>query len=95
MSTSQRVERIAERLRSGLDAHHVEVQDESTLHAGHAGARGGAGHYSVFVVSTHFAGLDRVARQRAIYQALGDMFPGEIHALRARAQTPEEWRASG
>jgi BolA protein len=47
----------------------------------------------VVVVSARFAGLDRVARQRAIYDALGDMIPGEIHALSSRALTPEEWYA--
>ena len=89
-----RVERIAERLQSALEAERVEIQDDSAKHAGHAGARGGAGHYSVLVVSRRFAGLDRVSRHRLVYDALADMIPGEIHALSARALTPEE-RGSG
>ena len=89
-----RPERIVDRLRSGLAAEHVELEDESSLHAGHAGARGGAGHYRVLVVSERFAGLDRVARHRAVYDAVGDMIPGEVHALSARTLTPEEWRNS-
>jgi len=87
-----REKRLVERLRRGLGAEHVEVDDESGLHAGHAGARGGAGHYTVVVVSARFAGLDRVARHRAVYEAVGDMIPREIHALSIRGYTPKEWR---
>ncbi|HZR82627.1 MAG TPA: BolA family protein [Candidatus Binatia bacterium] len=89
-----RTEGIVARLRARLDALHVEIEDESALHRGHAGARGGAGHYRVLVVSQRFAGLDRVARQRAVYEALGDMIPGEIHALSSRTLTPEEWKGT-
>jgi len=90
---SERIDRIVERLRAGLDALVVEVGDDSALHAGPAGARGGGGHYRVVVVSERFAGLDRVARQRLVYAALGDMFPGEIHAFSARTMTPAEAEA--
>lgn len=88
-----RIERLTERLRVGLHAEHVEIVDESDRHRGHAGARGGAGHYRVIVVAARFAGLDRVARHRAVYDAVGDLIPGEVHALSARTFTPEEWRA--
>jgi BolA family transcriptional regulator, general stress-responsive regulator len=89
-----RIERIVERLRAALDAERVDVDDESARHAGHAGARGGGGHYRLLVVSERFAGLDRVARHRAVYDALGDMIPDEIHALSARTLTPAEWRSA-
>lgn len=87
---SERTERIAARLTAGLDATSVEIVDDSARHAGHAGARGGGGHYRVVVVSARFAGLDRLARQRAVHEALGDLFRTEIHALTARTLTPEE-----
>ena len=90
-----RDEKIVERLRRGLDATHVELIDDSEKHRGHPGARGGAGHYSVVVVAQRFAGLDRVARHRAIYEALGDLIPGEIHALSAQAFDPGEWSRRG
>jgi len=86
-------EQIVARLRSALAAERVDLEDESDRHRGHAGAQSGGGHYRVVVVSAQFAGLGRVERQRAIYAALGDMIPGEIHALSARAVTPEEWQA--
>jgi BolA protein len=84
---------LRERIQVGLAAEHVEVMDESARHAGHEGARAGASHYRVVVVSDRFTGRDRVARHRAIYEAAGDMIPGEVHALSATAYTPVEWRA--
>ena len=87
-----REEKLLDRLRTGLAAEHVALEDESARHAGHEGARGGGGHYSVLVVSTRFAGLDRLARHRAVYAAVVDMIPNEVHALSIRGLTPEEWR---
>lgn len=88
-----REERLLERLRSGLAAEHVALEDESARHVGHEGARGGAGHYAVVVVAARFVGLDQAARHRAVYAAVRDMMPAEIHALSIRTFTPEEWRA--
>jgi BolA protein len=53
-----REEKLLDRLRTGLAAEHVALEDESARHAGHEGAQGGAGHYRVLVVSARFAGLD-------------------------------------
>ncbi|MDO5059684.1 MAG: BolA family protein [Neisseria sp.] len=68
-----------------------EFQDDSHLHAGHAGNKGG-GHYSILVVSSAFEGLSRIMRQRKVNEALQPLFSdGLIHALSVRAQTPEEF----
>lgn len=80
---------IEARLRERLGAVHVEVEDESRLHAGH-GATGG--HYRAVVVSARFTGLSRVAAQRLVYEALGDWMRGPIHAFAVRTLTPEAWR---
>jgi len=81
---------IEQRLRERLAAVHVEIEDESRLHAGH-GASGG--HYRAVVVSERFAGLSRVAAQRLVYDALGEWMDGPIHAFAVRTLTPEEWRS--
>jgi BolA protein len=81
---------IEQRLQETLGAVHVEVEDESRLHAGH-GATGG--HYRAVVVSERFAGLSRVAAQRLVYAALGEWMDGPIHAFAVRTFTPEQWRA--
>ena len=59
----------------------LEIVDESALHAGHAGARGGGGHYRLSIVSEKFNGLNTLARHRLVYQALGDLMNERIHAL--------------
>ncbi|MEP7297203.1 MAG: BolA family protein [Burkholderiales bacterium] len=67
----------------------VEVQDDSHLHAGHAGAREGR-HFNVRIVSPRFEGLSRVARHRLVYDALHALIPRGIHALAIEARAPGE-----
>ena len=86
--SQDRARRIEARLRERLAAVRVEVVDESHLHAGHAGARSGAGHFRATVVSPRFAGLGRIEAQRLVYQALDDMMGSEIHALALRTEAP-------
>jgi BolA protein len=86
----QRIARIRERLTAALAPQRLEIQDDSHLHVGHAGARGGAGHYTVRVVATAFAGKPPLERHRMIYAALQDMMHTEIHALSIRAESPDE-----
>jgi len=88
-----RRERIESLLRERLAARHVEVIDESHLHAGHAGAAGGAGHFRTLVVSAAFEGKSLVERQRLVYGALAEMMGPEIHALAMQTLTPEQWKA--
>ena len=89
-----RVDIIRTILEGALDAEHVQIEDDSPLHAGHLGAQGGGGHYRVLVVSPRFEGLSRVAAQRLVYQALGKLMANEIHALEMRTLTPDQWRQS-
>jgi BolA protein len=86
--TRPSTDEILERLADAFPGAEIEVQDESHLHAGHAGARGGAGHYRVLVVSEAFAGLSTVARHRLVYDAVRDWMPQRIHALGIDARTP-------
>ena len=89
-----RVERIQALLQSALTPAECRVDDESHLHAGHAGAASGGGHYRLRLVSAHFDGLGKVARHRLVYDALHEMMPQEIHALAMTLLTPGE-AASG
>lgn len=85
---------IESRLRQSLSATHVEIIDESHLHAGHPGAKSGGGHYRAIIVSEQFAGLSRIRAQQLVYSALGDWMGKEIHALSMQTFTPEAWLAS-
>ena len=71
----------------------LEVQDESHLHAGHAGNTGG-GHYNIVIVSEAFDGLTLIKRHRLVYDTVGDLMKTAIHALSINAKTPTEYRAN-
>jgi len=80
---------IREKL-AALAPESIEVDDESALHAGHEGARGGGGHYRLTLVSQRFAGQPLQARHRMVYQALGSLMSKDIHALAIHAYAPDE-----
>lgn len=84
-----RADAIEACLRDALSPTALEVQDDSHLHAGHAGAREGR-HFTVRVTSARFAGLGRVARHRLVYHALAALIPQGIHALAIEARAPGE-----
>lgn len=65
----------------------LAVQDDSHLHAGHAGAKAGK-HFSVQIESTRFTGMSRVARHRLVYHALADLIAQGIHALAIETRIP-------
>ena len=88
--TDTRVERIEARLTEVLKPLDLAVGDDSHLHAGHAGAASGGGHYSVRVVSERLEGLRLVMRHRLVYDAVHDMMKAEIHALAITALAPSE-----
>jgi BolA protein len=87
---SERIERIRTRLQSELAPSALEIEDESHLHVGHAGARDGRGHFRVHIVAAVFAGMPLLARHRRIYAALREMMQTDIHAIALDARTPEE-----
>jgi len=87
---TDRIEKIRSRLIATFTPLECQLEDDSHLHAGHAGAATGAGHYSVRLVSVRFDGLNRVARHRLVYDCLRDMMSGEIHALNIIALAPSE-----
>ena len=68
----------------------LTIEDESHLHAGHAGAASGGGHFKILIVAPEFISIPLVARHRAIYTALNRHIPKEIHALTISALTPQE-----
>jgi BolA protein len=82
---------IEAQLRSSLAPIALEVQDDSHLHAGHAGAREGR-HFTVRLTTERFNGLSRLARHRLIYDSLQLLIPRGIHALAIEAHAPGDAR---
>lgn len=85
-----RIAEIRSRLQQALSPEHIEIIDESHLHAGHAGAASGAGHFNVSIVSAQFTNQSLVQRHRMVYMAVSDLMPSEIHALSINAIAPDE-----
>jgi len=77
---------IKDKLQAALSPTHLEVIDESHLHAGHVGARPeGETHFRVVIVSPDFKGLSRIDNQRKIHRLLSEELAGPVHALSVRA----------
>lgn len=85
---STRVNTIERLLTDAFTPTEILVKDQSHLHAGHAGAKEGKGHFDVKIVSDKFAGLSRINRHRMVYDALGSFMQSDIHALRINAIAP-------
>ncbi len=81
---TERAELIRQRL-AALEPSHLDIVDESHLHAGHAGAEGGASHFRVTIVSQQFQGLSTLARHRLVYDRVHDLIPYPVHALAINA----------
>jgi BolA protein len=87
--SNDRVERITALLNEAFAPSKLQVKDQSHLHAGHAGAQDGRGHYEVTIVAEAFANQRRLAQHRMIYDALGSLMETDIHALRINAAAPD------
>lgn len=60
----------------------LSIIDESSRHAGHAGARPqGESHFNVRIVSNVFVGKSRVERHRMVYAVLQPFIDEGVHAL--------------
>jgi BolA protein len=89
MSNAARIERMRTLL-AALEPLELDITDESHLHAGHAGAASGAGHFRMRIVSPRFEGQRLVLRHRLVYDAVHPMMQDDIHALAITAIAPSE-----
>ena len=82
---------ITKRLTEALGPTQLSVINDSAKHRGHAGDDGsGESHFTVEIEAPAFAGLSRLARQRAVNAALGDLMRERVHALAIKAMAPGE-----
>ncbi len=82
---------IHNKLTAAFSPVRLEIEDDSSRHAGHAGAReGGESHFNVLIEAQAFAGRPKVARQRMVYRALAEEMAGPVHALSIKALAPGE-----
>ncbi|ABR88889.1 BolA family protein [Herminiimonas glaciei] len=87
---SARMDRIQAKLNETFAPLECQLEDESALHAGHAGAASGGGHFRLRIISAQFEKQSRINRHRLVYDCLDDMMHKEIHALAITALAPSE-----
>jgi len=84
---------IRTKLTQAFHPEHLEIIDESSRHAGHAGARpGGETHFRIVITAAAFRGLGRLQRQRLVYAALAEEMSNPVHALSLVTRAPGEAR---
>ncbi len=85
-----RTARIRSRLEIAFQPETLEIIDDSYMHEGHTGTRGGKGHFKIRIVSNSFSGIRPVDRYRLVFDALGEMMRTDIHALSITALSATE-----
>lgn len=88
--SGERVAKIEALLKEAFSPTYMLVKDQSHLHAGHAGARDGRGHFDVTIEAEAFRGKRPLACHRLVYEAMGSLMETDIHALRIQARPPAE-----
>jgi BolA protein len=83
-------QRIEAKVRGALAPTHLEITDESHMHAVPPGAES---HFRLLVVAPAFEGKSAVQRHQAVYAALAEEMRDHIHALGLQTMTPAEWAA--
>ena len=80
---------IEQRLTEAFAPSRLEVVNDSAAHHGHAGDDGsGESHFTIVIAAERFAGMTRLARQRAVIAALGDIVGERVHAVAIKAKAP-------
>ena len=86
--TLSRTEQLEQRLREHLTIEQLAIEDQSHLHAGHAGAKEGKSHFHVVICAQEFSGKSLIQRHRLVYSAAADLMDTDIHALSIDARSP-------
>ncbi len=67
----------------------LAIINDSAKHSGHMGDDGsGESHFTVEIEAEAFAPMNRLARQRAVIAALGDIVGQRVHAVAIKASVP-------
>ncbi len=81
---------IEKRLIAGLSPSRLVISNDSAMHSGHSGDNGtGESHFSVEIESDQFISKNRVAMQRMVNAALGDLMDEKVHAMAIKASVPQ------
>jgi stress-induced morphogen len=88
MNNQQRIEKMRQLLTTAFSPHSLQIEDDSHLHIGHAGAKDGKGHFSIIIDAEILYPCSLVKAHQMIYQALDEMMKHDIHALSIQIKKP-------
>jgi len=75
-------ENLEERIRQGVaDVSHIVVKDLT----------GTKDHWEALIVSKAFSGKSPIEQHQMVYEALGELMAGPVHALALKTYSPESW----
>jgi len=85
---------VADEMREKLEAEFapsaLEIINDSAAHSGHSGDDGsGESHFTIAIEAEKFSSMNRLARQRAVIAALGDIVGERVHAVAIKASAPK------
>ncbi|MGB3806154.1 MAG: BolA family protein [Erythrobacter sp.] len=87
--TTGMAQEMEARLREAFDPTRLEVINDSAQHSGHSGDDGsGESHFTIVIEAPQFGEMNRLARQRAVIDALGDIVGERVHAVAIKASAP-------
>ena len=82
-------EEMRELLTEAFSPTQLEIINDSAKHSGHSGDDGsGESHFTIVIEAPAFADMTRLARQRAVIAALGDIVGERVHAVAIQASAP-------
>lgn len=85
MSSQNIEEIIVSRIQADISAAEVTLRDMT----------GTRDHWEAVIISEDFEGKRLIVRQKLVYQALGELMAGPIHAFTMQTLTPSEAQAKG
>jgi acid stress-induced BolA-like protein IbaG/YrbA len=74
-----------------MQAEEIKLLIENAIPGAEVIVNGDGDHFEATVVSEQFTDLNLVKQHQMVYQALGDRFQNDLHALALHTYTPEQW----
>ena len=88
--TQTMAEEIGQILKEAFSPNRLNIINDSASHAGHTGDDGsGESHFTIEIEAPAFSDMTRLARQRAVIAALGDIVGQRVHAVAIKASVPD------
>ena len=88
--TGNLVAEMHDLLTAALAPTRLAIINDSAKHSGHMGDDGsGESHFTIEIEAAAFASMNRLARQRAVIAALGDIVGQRVHAVAIKAGVPK------